>query len=184
MSVTVEPSQITITETEIEGLLIIGLVVYDDQRGFFKENFDRKQLVAAGCPISCLDMDIQNISYNRRGATRGIHAEPWDKYISVAYGRAFAAFVDLRRPGFRRKLCLELGPDTAVFVPYGVGNSFQALEEPTVYSYMVNGRWKPNTCYKAVDLADPELAIPWPIDRAFISDKDLRNPRLCDVEPF
>ena len=38
-----------------------------------------------------------NISFNRNvGTTRGIHAEPWDKFISVATGRVFGAWVDLR----------------------------------------------------------------------------------------
>ena len=38
-----------------------------------------------------------NISFNTSvGTTRGIHAEPWDKYVSVASGRIFGAWVDLR----------------------------------------------------------------------------------------
>lgn len=43
-----------------------------------------------------------NISFNASpGVTRGIHAEPWDKYISVATGKVFGAWVDLREgPSF------------------------------------------------------------------------------------
>ena len=40
-----------------------------------------------------------NVSFNTAaGVTRGIHAEPWDKYVTVASGRVFGAWVDLR-PG-------------------------------------------------------------------------------------
>ena len=38
----------------------------------------------------------QRLLQRRRGATRGIHAEPWDKFVSVATGRIFGAWVDLR----------------------------------------------------------------------------------------
>src|SRR3712207_7930134 len=46
-----------------------------------------------------------NMSFNTTaGATRGIHAEPWDKFVSLARGRIFGAWVDLRPgPGLDRK---------------------------------------------------------------------------------
>ena len=53
-------------------------------------------MLAAGLP----DFGpVQNsISFNRAvGVTRGIHAEPRDKFISVASGRVFGAWVDLAR---------------------------------------------------------------------------------------
>ena len=70
-----------------------------------------------------------NMSFNNRvGATRGIHAEPWDKLVSLATGRIFGAWVDLRSgDGFGRCFTTEMGPETAVFVPRGVGNAFQTL---------------------------------------------------------
>lgn len=37
-----------------------------------------------------------NVSFNESvEITRGIHAEPWDKLVSVASGRIFGAWVDL-----------------------------------------------------------------------------------------
>ena len=76
----------------------------------------------------------------------------------------------------------------AVFVPRGVANSFQTLEENTYYSYLVNAHWSPEKTaeYKFVNLADPDLAIKWPIslDKAIISDKDKSHPMLKDIKPF
>ena len=66
---------------------------------------------AAGLPD--LDFVQQNVAFNATaGVTRGIHAEPWDKYVSVACGRVFAAIVELREgPGFGTVVCRELTPD-------------------------------------------------------------------------
>jgi dTDP-4-dehydrorhamnose 3,5-epimerase len=130
------------------------------------------------------------MSFNTRaGATRGIHAEPWDKLVSLAKGRIFGAWVDLRPgPDFGRCFTLELGPDTAVFVPRGVGNAFQTLEDETVYSYLVNDHWSPTAkeSYTFVNLADETLAIGWPIPltRAELSAADQAHPRLDAVVPM
>ena len=79
-----------------------------------------------------------NISfYATKGVTRGFHAEPWDKFISIAAGEIFGAWVDLR-PGesFGQVFTTRLDPSKAIYVPRGVGNSFQALQDGTVYTYL------------------------------------------------
>src|SRR5699024_4925328 len=130
----------------------------------------------------------QNISLNERvGTIRGIHAEPWDKWVSLATGKVFGAWVDLRPgPGFGRVVTAELDPSRAVFVPRGVGNAFQTLEHGTAYTYLVNDHWSPEAAYTFLNLADETVAVPWPIplDRAEISAKDLAHPQLADVVPM
>ena len=129
-----------------------------------------------------------NISFNDAvGATRGIHAEPWDKYVSVATGRIFGAWVDLREgDSFGSVFTAELGPDTAIFVPRGVGNSYQTLEDDTAYTYLVNDHWSPDAAYSFLNLADETAAIAWPIplSEVEISAKDLAHPRLAEVTPI
>ena len=72
-----------------------------------------------------------------------------------------------------------------MFVPRGVANSYQTLEPETAYVYLVNDHWSPDAPYTFVNLADETLAIEWPIplDRAELSEKDLRHPRLDAVIP-
>ena len=129
------------TATRIEGLTVHQLTVHGDNRGWFKENW-------AGTPP--LRVEQNNVSFNAsRGATRGMHAEPWDKYVSVATGRVYGAWVDMREgsPTYGEKFGCEIGPDTAVFVPRGVANGFQALEDATTYIYLCNARWWPDAQY-------------------------------------
>jgi dTDP-4-dehydrorhamnose 3,5-epimerase/reductase len=180
-------AELAISQTSIPGLLLISLDVRADNRGWFKENWQREKMMELGLPDFA---PVQNnISFNDRvGAIRGIHAEPWDKLVSLASGRIFGAWVDLRTgDGFGRCFTVEMGPETAVFVPRGVGNAYQTLTEQTAYCYLVNDHWKPaaRESYIFVNLADETLAINWPIplEQAELSDADKAHPRLADVTP-
>ncbi|MGF6821580.1 dTDP-4-dehydrorhamnose reductase [Microbacterium sp. ZKA21] len=177
---------LSISETTIPGLLIAELPVHGDSRGWFKENWQREKMVAAG--LSDFGPVQNNISFNDQvGTTRGIHAEPWDKWVSVATGRIFGAWVDLREgPTFGAVYTAEIDPSRAIFVPRGVGNSYQTLEADTAYAYLVNDHWSRDASYSFLNLADETAAIEWPIplDTVEISDKDKAHPRLADVTPI
>jgi dTDP-4-dehydrorhamnose 3,5-epimerase len=171
--------------TSIPGLTVWDLPVHGDNRGWFKENWQREKMVAAGLPD--FGPVQNNVSFNDAvGTTRGIHAEPWDKLISVAAGRVFGAWVDLRSgPNFGTVFTTELDPSRAVFVPRGVGNAFQTLEPGTAYTYLVNDYYSAEVAYTSVNLADPTLAIAWPIplEKAELSAKDRAHPHLAAIEP-
>ena len=175
-------------ETSIPGVLVFDLPVHGDSRGWFKENWQRAKQTALGLPD--LGPVQNNISFNaERGVTRGIHAEPWDKYISIATGSVFGAWVDLR-PGksFGKVFTCTLDPSRAIYIPRGVGNSFQALEDGTAYTYLVNAHWSAELkkTYTFVNLADPELGIEWPIplSECELSEADRNHPMLADALPM
>ncbi|MDF7663229.1 bifunctional dTDP-4-dehydrorhamnose 3,5-epimerase family protein/NAD(P)-dependent oxidoreductase [Bifidobacterium sp. ESL0763] len=177
-----------VTKTNIPGLLVFDLPVHGDNRGWFKENWQRAKMTALGLPD--FGPVQNNISYNAtKGVTRGIHAEPWDKYISIAAGEIFGAWVDLR-PGesFGQVYTTRLDPSRAIYVPRGVGNSFQALQDGTVYTYLVNAHWslEQKKTYTFVNLADPDLHIEWPIplEQSERSEADLHHPMLKDAKPM
>ena len=166
--------------TPIPGLLVVRLDRRDDDRGFFKENWQREKMLAIGLPD--FGPVQNNVSFNAdRGVTRGIHTEPWDKFVSLATGRIFGAWVDMREgASFGASFTLEMDTSVAVFVPRGVGNSYQTLEDATSYTYLVNEHWRPGIAYPALALDDPSAAIAWPIPlaEAIISEKDQNNPTL------
>ncbi|WP_424447262.1 sugar nucleotide-binding protein [Microbacterium arborescens] len=180
--------KLTVTETPIPGLVVLDLPVHGDSRGWFKENWQREKMTAAGIDLPDFGPVQNNISFNDAvGTTRGIHAEPWDKYVSVATGRIFGAWVDLREgPTFGAVYTTELDASRAIFVPRGVGNSYQTLEPDTAYTYLVNDHWSPDATYTFLNLADETAAVDWPIplDRVEISEKDKNHPRLSDVVPM
>lgn len=172
-------------ETNIPGLVWLDLPVHGDSRGWFKENWQRETMVALGVPD--FGPVQQNVSFNAEaGTTRGIHAEPWDKLVSVATGRVFGAWVDLREgPSFGTVFTTIVDEARAVYVPRGVGNSYQTLTDNTAYSYLVNAHWSPDAAYTFLNVADETVAIDWPVplDAAELSDKDRDHPRLAEVTP-
>ena len=178
--------QLAVSTTPIPGLLIAELPVHGDSRGWFKENWQREKMMAVGLPD--FGPVQNNVSFNdARGTTRGIHAEPWDKWVSVATGKIFGAWVDLREgPTFGAVFTAEIDPSRAIFVPRGVGNSYQTLEAETAYAYLVNDHWSPEASYSFLNLADETVAIDWPIPLAEveISAKDQSHPRLSEVTPI
>ncbi|GAC1497641.1 MAG: bifunctional dTDP-4-dehydrorhamnose 3,5-epimerase family protein/NAD(P)-dependent oxidoreductase [Pseudarthrobacter sp.] len=180
--------KLTAHETPIPGVVLYDLPVHGDNRGWFKENWQREKMVALGLPDF---RPVQNnISFNEKaGTTRGIHAEPWDKFISVATGRIFGAWVDLREgPSFGAVFTAVLDASQAIFIPRGVGNAFQTLEDNTAYTYLVNDHWSADAQgqYTFLNLADETASITWPIplDQAELSDKDKAHPRMADVTPM
>ena len=175
-----------VQEAPIPGFYIVNLVVHGDNRGWFKENYQKQKMEELGLPA--FEIVQNNISYNEEmGVTRGLHAEPWDKFISVANGTVFGAWVDLREgQSFGKTFSIEITPEVAVYVPRGVANGYQTLEEKVSYTYLVNEHWYPEAKYTFVNLFDEEVGIKWPIskDKAVISDKDAQHPLLKDVTPM
>lgn len=184
-----EPSlynKLTVTEAPIPGFYVIKLPVHGDDRGWFKENYQKEKMQALGLPA--FDIVQNNISFNdKRGVTRGLHAEPWDKFISTAVGRVFGAWCDLRQgPSFGATFTIELNPGTAVYVPRGVANGYQTLDAIVAYTYLVNAHWSPEANYTFVNLFDPAVGIDWPIpkEEAVVSEKDTAHPLFKDVIPM
>lgn len=185
----VPTTEFTAHTTDIPGLLIFDVTSVGDDRGYFQEKFQKAKLVAAGMPES-FNVVQNSLSYNKEaGVTRGFHAEPWDKYISVVTGKVFCAYVDLRKgDSFGKVVTVEITPNIAVFLPQGVANSFQTLEPDTYYLYTVNAHWSADNYdkYCFANVADPDINVQWPIslDQAVMSDRDKNHPLLKDVTPL
>ena len=165
--------QLTATKTPIEGLVVYDLPVFGDSRGWFKENWQREKMVAIGLPD--FGPVQNNFSFNdKRGVARGIHAEPWDKYVSLGAGKIFGFWVDIREGSntYGKSFTVELDPSKAIFVPRGVANGYQTLEDNTVYSYLVNDHWSADAQYSFVSMFDESLGIEWPIP---IEESEVHN---------
>ena len=159
-------------DTPIDGLVVHDLAVHEDNRGWFKENWAGQHL----------QPKQQNVSFNaRRGTTRGMHAEPWDKWVSVATGRVLGAWVDMREGSttYGVTFTTEIGPDTAVFVPRGVANGFQTLQDATAYVYLVNDRYNPHGEYAYCSYRE----IDWPLEPTELSTADREHPMLASATP-
>ena len=172
-----------VRETRLKGLYYIELDVHADERGNFREVWQDEKMRAEGLPE--FHPLQSNVAESSHGVLRGIHAEPWEKYIHVAYGSVFAAIVDLREdsPTFAQYETFDLNQGNALFVSKGFGNSYQVTSEHTAYTYLVPMHWKPGIIYPAIASNDADLAIPWPVTDAIVSEKDKGNKTLRQYYP-
>lgn len=179
-----------VRKTKFDGMLVFDLNVFKDTRGSFTEVWQTEAMQELGLPA--VNPKQLGISRSKRGTIRAIHAEPYDKIIHVIQGRIFVAMVDLRKDSatFAQVDSFELDNKQMLFIPNGVGNSFQAIsDEDVIYCYCVTGVWSAEKAYSgqyiAVNYADPDLNIAWPIskDAQIVSLKDQQNPMMRELFP-
>ena len=177
-----------VERTDLEGLLVVRWETHGDERGFFRQTYQVRELEEAlGRPVT---LRQGNHSRSAQGVLRGFHAEPWDKLVYVVHGRAFCAIADIRpeSPTFARAVTFELGDAPAervrLFIAQGLANSFCTVAEgPTDYVYDVSDYWRPDIDKPSLAWDDPDLAVRWPVAEPTLSAADAANPTLRALFP-
>ena len=184
MSLHIEP--FAVNDSNIEGLKIISAKMSTDDRGTVRELF-RGSIYFEVLPKTVTGWKQINLTRTKKGAVRGLHGEAMSKLVTVAYGSVFGAYVDTRPDSktFGAVQTVHITPGVQVFVPQGVCNGFQALED-TEYLYFFDNEWAPGMPGTALCPLDPELDIKWPIpietsDFNQISEKDSKDPTLKEL---
>lgn len=184
MSLHIEP--FAVNDSNIEGLKIISAKMSTDDRGTVRELF-RGSIYFEVLPKTVTGWKQINLTRTKKGAVRGLHGEAMSKLVTVAYGSVFDAYVDTRPDSktFGAVQTVHITPGVQVFVPQGVCNGFQALED-TEYLYFFDNEWAPGMPGTALCPLDPELDIKWPIpietsDFNQISEKDSKAPTLKEL---
>jgi dTDP-4-dehydrorhamnose 3,5-epimerase len=101
-------------------------------------------------------------------------------------GRVLDVAVDLRRssPTFGRHFACELSADNwaQLFAPVGFAHGFCTLTDDVEVLYKVSEFYSA-AHDRGLAWDDPDLAIAWPFaaEKAILSDKDRRWPRLRDL---
>jgi dTDP-4-dehydrorhamnose 3,5-epimerase len=185
-----------VERTSIEGLLVVRWDTHGDERGFFRQTYQRSELAAALGQDSGADegpvFRQGNHSRSGPGVLRGFHAEPWDKLVYVVRGRAFCAVADIRPQSatFGEVATFVLGDGEGdppgerirLYLSQGLANSFLTLEDSD-YLYDVTDEFRPGITKPAVAWDDPDLAVDWPVDAPILSEADRSNPTLRELFP-
>jgi len=170
---------------DVAGVLVLTPTPHVDERGFFCRTFDADVMRAAGLDPGAFVQD--SLSRSSRGVVRGLHVRRGEgeaKLVRCSYGAIFDVVVDLRptSPTYRNWASFELRDDEQVslYVPAGCAHGFQALSGPADVSYRID---RPHNPAEDVTVAfdDPELAIPWPLPVAAISQRDRSAAPLAAV---
>lgn len=176
-----------IIETPIRGLLLIEGKVFRDDRGFFMESYNYKELSEIGFDLEFVQ---DNHSFSRKGVIRGLHFQlkyPQGKLVRVISGRVFDVAVDLRvnSSTFGKWFGVELteGDGLQFYIPPGFAHGFISLKENTHFFYKCTEYYHPEDDFGII-WNDPEINISWPLDgleSIIISEKDNKLPSFREV---
>ncbi len=179
-----------VTKTEIDGVFIIEPQVFEDERGYFFESYNKEKLKEQG-----IDYDFiqDNQSKSKYGTIRGIHFQKGEyaqaKLVRVLEGMVLDVAVDLRKdsPTFGKHVAVELSAENRrqLMIPRGFGHGFSVLSETAVFAYKCDNVYN-KASEGGLRYNDPKLGIDWKIDtdKAILSDKDKVNPLLEEIECF
>ncbi len=175
--------QIKVTTCEIEGLKVIEPTVHGDERGYFMETYNKRDMEEAGI---FLEFVQDNQSSSKKGVLRGLHFQinyPQDKLVRVVSGEVFDVAVDLR-PGsatFGKWFGVVLSADNKkqFLIPKGFAHGFVVLSDSAEFCYKCTDFYHGND-EGGLKFDDPDIGIDWPLpegmtkDDLTISEKDTK----------
>jgi dTDP-4-dehydrorhamnose 3,5-epimerase len=167
----------TISKTNIEGVLIIEPRVFGDERGEFFESFNKKIFDDATDETYHFVQDNQ--SKSKKGVVRGLHFQnpPFaqGKLVRVISGAVLDVAVDIRRGSetYGEHVAVKLSEENnkQLWIPPGFAHGFVALEENTIFAYKCTNYYAPQS-EGSILWNDKDLNINWGVDASLMSEKD------------
>lgn len=162
-----------VTPTNLDGVLLIKLDVFEDHRGEYVETYNEQSYYEKGITVRFVQDDI---SMSTRHVLRGIHgdAETW-KLISCLHGKFYLVVVNCDKKsadfGKWQSFVLSDRNRNQVLVPPLHGNGHVILSDRAIFHYKQNTYYNPKGQFTYV-WNDPALNIWWPIKDPIVSQRD------------
>jgi dTDP-4-dehydrorhamnose 3,5-epimerase len=174
-----------VTETRLEGPLLLEPTAFADERGFFMETYRRSELSALGIAEEFVQ---DNHSRSARGVLRGMHFQVGrgvSKLVRCARGEIVDVLVDIRRgsPTFGEWEAFTLDDEhrRILYAPIGFAHGF------CVTSDVADVAYKQDAYYSELEsefrFDDPDVGIEWPLprDQLQVSPRDAAAPTLAEI---
>lgn len=179
---------ISVIKTEIPEVLILEPRVFGDERGFFLESFNERDMREAGIDAHFVQ---DNHSRSHRNVLRGLHyqlRQTQGKLVRVVNGTVFDVAVDVRRPSatFGRWVGVELSAENkrVFWVPPGFAHGFLVLSESADFLYKATDYYAPEF-ERTILWNDPDVEIKWPlVGEPVLSAKDAAGVPFRKAEVF
>lgn len=177
----------SVDHLSINGCWTFQPKIHSDSRGLFYEWFQDSSFLHSTNQNFTLAQ--ANCSISKKGVLRGLHftsqAPGQSKLVTVLNGKVFDVVVDLRKssPTFGKweSIILDSNTPTTLYIPWGVGHGFMALEEQTIFTYLCDKRYDPVNEFD-LNAFDPDIGIEWPKELKTIqSKKDSEAPLLSSI---
>lgn len=189
----IESGNFTFRRTSIEGVVVVDVKSFGDDRGYFMETYKKPDFERGG--ISC-DFVQDNQSKSTKGVLRGLHFQiehPQAKLVRVVSGSVFDVAVDLRAdsPTFGQWEGVVLSAENRrqFFVPRGFAHGFLVLSDQAEFCYKCDDVYQPGD-EGGLMWNDPDLAIAWPplqgdetfdASKVVLSEKDGKHPPFSEL---
>lgn len=177
-----------VIKTEFESLFVIEPKVFEDERGYFYESYNRIKLKEQGIDI---DFVQDNQSKSNYGVTRGLHYQlnpkAQTKFVRVLQGSIYDVAVDIRKnsPTYGKWFGIELSSENKkqIFIPKGFAHGFSVLSEEAVVFYKCDEFYSPEH-ERGIMYNDPFLNIDWkvPASKVILSAKDTKHPMFDSAD--
>jgi dTDP-4-dehydrorhamnose 3,5-epimerase len=178
----------TIEQTTIQDLVIINPTIFNDERGYFFEAYNKAKFHENGITYNFIQ---DNQSFSTKGVIRGLHLQinPFAqaKLVRVLQGEILDVTVDLRKnsPTYGQHFSVVLSGENKkqLMVPPGFAHGFSVLSETASVLYKVDQLYHKET-ERGIRYDDASLAIDWQVDRSevIVSAKDLILPSFDQID--
>ena len=167
-------------KTKIEGLVMLKPTILNDQRGYFMESYNQKNINKLLGDVSFVQ---DNESESFRGVLRGLHFQkpPYaqSKLVRCVKGVVLDVALDIRKNsktyGHFETIVLSCENKEQLFVPRGFAHGFIVLSESAIISYKVDNYYNSES-ESGVLWNDSALNIDWKINKkeVIVSKKDTK----------
>ena len=174
--------------TWLPDVLIVEPDVFGDDRGYFFESYNERELEKLGLRARFVQ---DNQSRSGKNVLRGLHYQihqPQGKLVRVTAGEIFDVAVDIRRssPHFGKWVADVLSHTNRkmMWIPPGFAHGFLVTSDYAEVQYKTTDYYAP-AHERCVAWNDRDLAISWPLSgEPILSPKDRAGLRLKDAEVF
>jgi dTDP-4-dehydrorhamnose 3,5-epimerase len=177
-----------VESTQIPGVLIVDPIVFGDDRGFFLESFNEREMRKIGIDAHFVQ---DNHSRSQRNVLRGLHyqiRQPQGKLVRVVSGRVFDVAVDVRRdsPAFGKWVGVELSAENKriFWLPPGMAHGFVVLSDSADFLYKATDYYAPEF-EQTILWNDPDIGIELPLaGQPILSAKDSKATSFREAKVF
>ena len=171
----------------IEGLYVIEPTVHGDNRGYFMETYNRRDMEEAGLNMNFVQ---DNQSMSVKGVLRGLHFQkqyPQGKLVRVINGRVFDVAVDIRKGSktFGKWFGVELTAENKkqFYISEGFAHGFLVLSDTAEFCYKVTDFYHHND-EGGIAWNDPTIGIDWGVSGNYKGSADAEGYTLKDGAPI
>lgn len=177
-----------VTETKLKGCFVIEPRVFNDDRGYFFESYNKEKFEEL--TGSKVDFVQDNESFSTKGVLRGLHFQKGEhaqsKLVRVTHGEVLDVAVDIRPDSktFLQVVTERLSAENKkqLFVPRGFAHGFIVLSDTVVFNYKCDNFYN-KASEGGIIYNDETLNINWVLDSNdfLVSEKDLVLPTVKEL---